>query len=95
MGTISTSIPGSAIYAYCILDNNPNYTTFTSLTFTIDDAQVGSYQHTPDGSGTYVYNTLVYANALLSNGQHTFVIHNPITSDSLILFDYVVYSYVF
>ena len=83
-----------AIYAYCILDNHINYGTLTNLTFSIDGVQVGSYSHSPDGSGTYLYNTLVYANTSIPNGDHTFVIHTTgnQTISSLTLFDYVVYT---
>ena len=84
---------GTAIYAYCIMDNNITYITSTNLTFSIDGAQVGSYSHIPDGSNTYLYNTLVYANASVPNGNHTFVIHSPRgANDSFVLFDYVQYT---
>jgi hypothetical protein len=83
------------VYAYCILDHNSSYTTVTHLTFSIDGIQVGTFEHTPDGSNTFTYNALVYMNTSIPSGQHTFVIHNPTTIDSLILFDYVVYTYVF
>jgi hypothetical protein len=86
-------IKGTAIYAYCVIVNNNTYTTFTNLTFSIDGAQVGSYSHSPDGSNTYLYNTLVYANASVPNGNHTFVIHSPRgANDSFVLFDYVQYT---
>jgi len=82
------------VYAYCILDNAVSYTTFTNLTFSIDGSLVGSFSHTPDGSGTFLYNTLVYANTSVPNGDHTFIIHSPRGIDaSLVLFDYVEYMY--
>jgi hypothetical protein len=91
---ISVASLGTAVYAYRILDNNAAYTALTQLTFSLDGVQVGKFEHTPDGSGSFVYNTLVYANPSISNGQHTFAIDVSTSSDSLILFDYVVYSYV-
>ncbi|KIM72093.1 hypothetical protein PILCRDRAFT_829994 [Piloderma croceum F 1598] len=83
-----------AVYAYCILDNNVSYTTFTNLTFSIDGSLVGSFSHTPDGSGTFLYNQTVYANDSVPNGDHTFIIHSPRGMNaSLVLFDYVEYMY--
>lgn len=90
---VQTLHQGTAVYAYCILDNNNTYTTFTNLTFSLDGEQVGSFSHGPDGSGSYVYNALVYTNTSVPNGNHTFVIHSPRGSvDSLVLFDYVQYT---
>jgi len=85
-------IEGTAVYAYCILDNNNTYDTTTALTFFIDNVQVGSFFHAPDGSASYQYNTLVYANASLPNGFHTFQIFLPFAPHYLILFDYVQYT---
>ena len=53
MGEISASKSGTAVYAYCILDHNSSYTTVTHLTFSIDGIQVGTFEHTPDGSNTF------------------------------------------
>jgi hypothetical protein len=91
-GEAQTMLKGTAIYAYCIIDNHdiPDFATVTNLTFSIDGVQVGSYSHSPDASGTYLYNTLVYANAAVPNGDHTFVIHAQ--GGSLTLFDYVQYT---
>jgi hypothetical protein len=75
------------------MSNNKTFTSFTNLTFSIDDTQVGSFSYNPDGSNTYLYNTLVYANASIPNGTHTFVIHSPRgASDAVVLFDYVEYT---
>lgn len=70
-------LKGTAIYAYCIIDNSADYDTFTNLTFSIDGVQVGSYSHSPDSPivTQFLYNTLVYANDSVPNGDHIFVIH--------------------
>jgi hypothetical protein len=84
---------GTAIYAYCILDNYITYTTFTNLTFSIDGVQVGDFSYNPDGSDTYVYDVLVYANTSIPNGNHTFGLHVPQGANaSLVLFDYIQYT---
>ena len=75
------------------MDNNSTYITYTNLTFSLDGARVGSFSYNPDGSGSYLYNTLVYANTSVPNGNHTFVIHLPRGSaDTFALFDYVQYT---
>lgn len=93
MDTKRLNTTGTGIYVYCILDNANTYTTFTNLTFSIDGVQVGTYSHLPDGSGNFIYNQLVYSNATIPNGDHTFVIHSPRgASDSFVSFDYVQYT---
>ena len=42
---------GTAVYAYCILDNRNALTTFTNLTFSLDGVQVGSFSHHPGSTG--------------------------------------------
>jgi hypothetical protein len=87
------SFKGTAIYAYCILDNSISYTTFTNLTFSIDGAPVGTFSYIPDGSNTFLYNSLVYANVSIPNGNHTFVLEVPQGANaSLALFDYMEYT---
>jgi hypothetical protein len=73
--------------------NNLSYSTYTNLSFSIDGALVGTYSYIPDNSGTYLYNTLVYGNASIPNGTHTFVLGSPRgINTALVLFDYVEYT---
>ena len=86
---------GTAVYVYCILDNDPPsaYTTFTNLTFSIDGSQVGSFSYNLTGSGVFLYNMLVYSNSAISDDDHTFVIHSPTGgAAALLLFDYAQYT---
>jgi len=94
--TATVSFTGTAVYAYCILANtySNSYTTFTNLSFSIDGSQVGTFSHIPDGSSSFLYNTLVYSNTSIPNGTHTFVLRAPTgTNNSLVLFDYVQYTF--
>ena len=82
---------GTAIYIYCMVAN-----TYSELTFLIDDRPAGSYVHNPRIGGEPVtYNVPVYANLTLPDGNHTLVIQNGRIGGpkSLILLDYIIYSY--
>lgn len=87
---------GSGIYVYGILSNaldtNPSGNAFQ--VFFIDDQQVKTFSHTPSGDGSFVYNSLLYANASMPNGEHTLKMLNgqPGNLSSLILFDKLVYT---
>ena len=91
---LSTSI-GSAIYVYGILSNaNDDPSGNADQKFFIDERLVGTFKHTPDGTGSFVYNALLYADSSLSNGPHTLMIQNGQQGDlsSLMMLDYLVYS---
>ena len=54
----------------------------------------GNFSHTPDGTGLYTYNALLYANNSVTYGDHSFTVQNGRAggSPSLILFDYLMYT---
>lgn len=86
---------GSAVYVYGILSNandNPNGNADQKIF--INSRQVGTFKHVPDGTGSFVYNALLYANSSLPYGSHTLMIQNGEQGDlsSLILLDYFVYT---
>ena len=91
---------GTSLYIYCILANQvAGADTNTFLDIFIDDEKVSSFEHMKDASTTdYQYNVPVFANATLSvqNEQHYVVIANKASSasNSLIMFDYAVYTCV-
>ena len=91
---VSFSFVGSAVYAYNIIANQlPFITTLTNLTFSIDGHIVGTYMHIPENvTNTFEYGVLVYANTSLPYGRHVLAMSAAGTNDSLILFDYFIYT---
>ena len=60
---------------------------------TFDGQQVGMFSQAPDGNDTYRYNSLVYSNASLEVGMHTFGLEAGLSGEtSLVLFDYLIYT---
>ena len=90
---VSVTFHGTAVYVYNVI---PNYlkgaNTYVDLSFSIDGVTVGQFQHTPDSSSTILYNHLVFANTGLSNAVHTLVMSASGSKESLIFFDYLVYT---
>ena len=69
--TISASFSGVAVYVFNIIANNfGGITTFTNLTFYIDNELVGSYIHTPTSDANILYRVPVYTNTSLANQEH-------------------------
>ena len=95
---LCTRIPeGSAVYAYFILANQiPEISTITTtyLTFQIDGEVVGNFAHEPDNTTRYEYNVQGYGNASLAPGQHRLSIVADGPRDSLVMFDYAIYTCV-
>ncbi|RPD82863.1 hypothetical protein L226DRAFT_607915 [Lentinus tigrinus ALCF2SS1-7] len=92
---VTAQFTGTAVYVYNVIANTVPYTTtYTSLTFSLDGEQVGSYVHVPTSDSAFQYDVPVYTNANLANKQHTLVIEAAgDTNSSLILFDYIVYTF--
>ena len=91
---ISMQFTGSAVYVFTLLANQIHATTtFTNLTFYLDGGLVGNFIHEPDSSASILYNVSVFGLLGISNKPHEFEIRmggGP--KDSLILFDYVIYT---
>lgn len=86
---------GTTVYAFFILANKYSFagTSYTSLSFMLDDQYQGPFNHQPDQVSQYYYNVSMFAKADLDNKEHTIVIYNNAASQaSLILFDYLVYT---
>ncbi|KAI0651454.1 hypothetical protein C8Q79DRAFT_899452 [Trametes meyenii] len=94
--TSQKSVPGVAVYVYCILSDTLQFPFGNSdMTFLLDGEQVGRFVRPAPGDTTYHYNVPVYVNESLPAGEHTITIVNGESNGnrSLILLDYIVYSY--
>ncbi|KAI0756226.1 hypothetical protein C8Q80DRAFT_1091458, partial [Daedaleopsis nitida] len=92
---IEASFNGTAVYVFNIIANIlPNASvTFTNLTFYIDDRYVGAFSHTPhSGPPDLLYHVPVYTNSSLTDDEHTIRILADGSQNSLVLFDYIIYT---
>ncbi|PIL31270.1 hypothetical protein GSI_05968 [Ganoderma sinense ZZ0214-1] len=94
--SITMRFNGTAVYVYNVLANTVAYAdTGTNITFALDGSPVGHYRHIPRNTTLFDYNVPVYSNGTLQNTEHQLVIQaaGAMQSPSLILFDYVVYTF--
>lgn len=91
---VQVSFAGTAVYAYFIVPNHiAGTTTFINTTFAVDDVEDGVFSHSPNVTSTDIsYRQAVYAKTGLANANHTLLITAGGESESLVLFDYVVYT---
>ena len=92
---IQARFTGSAVYVFNLIANDvPRVkTTFTNLTFFINNTLVGHYLHTPDGSSPRIqYRVPVYVNDSLPYAEHTLDIVAGGVQDSRVLFDFIAYT---
>ncbi|CDO70906.1 hypothetical protein BN946_scf184829.g14 [Trametes cinnabarina] len=95
--TAAVQFEGVAVYVYCIVTRSSTSPDGNSdMTFSIDGQEVGRFVQPPNGDTTYDYNVPVYVNESLAAGPHQLVILNgqPNGNKSLILLDYVIYTFV-
>ena len=91
--TITVSFSGSAVYVFNIVPNKLSGTvTNTDISFTIDNEYVGSFIRHADNTSDILYNHPVYSNTTLQDDVHTLVMSAGGTGQSLILFDYLIYT---
>ena len=92
--TVVVSFTGTAVYAFFIIPNAiPDTTTFLNASFELDGAGNAAYEHAPDPASTETaYHKPIYAKTGLTNTNHTLLISAAGSLDSLLLFDYVVYT---
>ncbi|KAH8101362.1 hypothetical protein DFH11DRAFT_1524094, partial [Phellopilus nigrolimitatus] len=97
--TISINFTGTAVYAFFILPDTvttAGLTILVNMTFMLDGQPAGEFVHIPTNSTGFLYEQPCYVNDSLVNGPHQlFISANAQTSASLILFDYLLYTYVF
>ncbi|KAF8995036.1 hypothetical protein BDQ17DRAFT_1430648 [Cyathus striatus] len=83
---------GNALYVFCAFA--PSYNT--NMTFYIDGENVGQFERIPPASD-WEYDVLVYSNSSLAARSHQFTLTNGQYGyggqKSLVLFNYVIYSY--
>ena len=93
--SITMRFNGTAVYVYNALANTvTGADTATNLTFSIDGARVGTFFHAPSTSTDFEYNEPVHVSTNLQDQEHTLIIQAVgDVSPSLILFDYVVYTF--
>ena len=72
------------------------FSGYSDMSFLIDYEPAGSFARAPQGGVLFDYNVLVFANDTLPLANHTLTIQNGHVGGpkSLVLLDYVVYSYV-
>ncbi|KAI0640165.1 hypothetical protein C8Q77DRAFT_114694 [Trametes polyzona] len=91
---VTITFVGQAVYVFNLIGNVAKGTiTATNLSFTLDGTLSGYYSHVPDPHAPQlVYDVLVYSSVDLPHTSHTLVISTYGGVDSLILFDYVIYT---
>ncbi|CDO74421.1 hypothetical protein BN946_scf184867.g19 [Trametes cinnabarina] len=92
--SISYSFTGVAVQVFNILPPlvPAAPTTHTDLTFTLDGVSVGSYRNDPSSGADFQYNVQVFSQDDLDFRQHTLVIETTSGIESVVLFDYIVYT---
>lgn len=94
---IEATFNGTAVYVFNLIapdvPQRPKV-TLTSLAFYIDEHYAGGFIHTPEPAAPDIlYNVPVYANSSLSSDhEHTIQIVASGSQDSLVLFDYIIYT---
>ncbi|KAI1782292.1 hypothetical protein LXA43DRAFT_1051742 [Ganoderma leucocontextum] len=90
---VQVTFPGTAVYVYNVI---PNFlkgaNTFVNVSFAIDGETVGQFSHIPDSTSEILYSHLVYANTSLSDSLHTLVMSASGRNESLVFFDYLLYT---
>ena len=97
--TVEFGFVGTDVYAYFILGNGippvPLVTALTNLSFHVDNVFETTFEHAPDFSNSnYEYNVLGFSKTGMVNTAHQLQIQTTTGNASLVLFDYLVYTYV-
>ncbi|EEB90709.1 hypothetical protein MPER_11047, partial [Moniliophthora perniciosa FA553] len=93
---IRFSFTGVAFSVYCIIPNNPatQVTAAYALTFRVDGQAAGGFSHIPDQLNDFTYGFQILTQNGLPNVKHTVELNlDSTTVDSVILFDYVQYTF--
>ncbi|KAJ7747182.1 hypothetical protein DFH07DRAFT_747855, partial [Mycena maculata] len=93
--SVSMGFSGTAIFVFFIIPNfaaASNLASVVRCDFFIDGASVGSFTHDSDGSSEFAYNTLVYSNVTVPNGDHVLLIETTGADPAIVIFDYALYT---
>ena len=91
--SVEVTFTGTAVYVYNVVPNTlPGADTQVNISFAIDGETVGTFFHPNDSSSIILYNHLVYSHASLSNTPHTLVMSASGDQESLIFFDYLLFT---
>ncbi|KAI0800512.1 hypothetical protein C8Q74DRAFT_1364234 [Fomes fomentarius] len=94
--SVQATFHGTAVYVFNIIANfAPSAFNFSAanLNFYIDGAYVGQYVHLPDPTAEEIaLRVPVYVNESLSNAEHTFIMGTDGPNNSMIAFDYLIYT---
>ncbi|TCD59919.1 hypothetical protein EIP91_011189 [Steccherinum ochraceum] len=86
--TVTFTFTGTAVYLFNILPQQKP----TSAEVSLDGRVVKQISITEDVSSQFVYNVPMFAMDGIANGQHTVTLTTTGNQDSLMLFDYAVYT---
>ncbi|TBU24185.1 hypothetical protein BD311DRAFT_672362 [Dichomitus squalens] len=90
---VQVTFTGTAVYVFNVVPNTlPGTDTLMNISFAIDGETVGDFFHQPNSSSVILYDQLVYSNATLPNTSHTLVMSASGDEESLIFFDYLLYT---
>ncbi|KAH9914654.1 uncharacterized protein BXZ73DRAFT_54830, partial [Epithele typhae] len=94
---ITANFVGRAVYVYFMVPNTAAIqptTTFMNVSFYVDQTTTpaGSFIHDPNSSTDISYRQVVFADNSLTNGTHTLTMRASGPNESLVLFDYIVYT---
>ena len=91
---ISMSFVGTDVYVFnTIVNQVPWTTTLTNLTLSVDGTHVDSYLHSPDLTSNKEYQVMILKHNNMQNVAHNIEIRATGSEASLILFDYVMYTF--
>ncbi|KAL7285016.1 hypothetical protein ACG7TL_000105 [Trametes sanguinea] len=92
--TITFSFTGTAIQVFNILPPvvSAAPTTHTDLTFILDSEVVHSFKADPASGADFQYNVQVFRQDELENIEHTLTIQTTSGIESVVLFDYLIYT---
>ena len=84
---------GTAVYLYFLVPKGlPSTTTMMNTTFFLDGELDGEFFHAQDSGEEFQYRVPVYSKEQLENREHSFMLRATGTNESLVLFDYLVYT---
>ncbi|KAJ7036120.1 hypothetical protein C8F04DRAFT_954130 [Mycena alexandri] len=93
--SVTMKFTGTAIYVFFVVPNflaDSGLASSISCEFFVDSVAVGTFDHQSNGSGAFEYNSLVYQNVTLPDGDHVLLIETKGADAAIIIFDYAIYT---